>query len=166
MGPTMSLESPHQNDSGPTLTRRELLGRCGMGFGLIGLAGILADDNLLGSAASACTGSAQVPWAAGAQGSAFCRQGQAGRPSVHERWALARRHVRSQADAGEVPRQDAPGAEPPHRAQDRRGPGLSLQIQEVRPERHRGQRALRPDRRAAHRRHVHHPLDVRRRAQP
>src|SRR5208337_4369189 len=31
-----------------TLTRRELLERCGMGFGLIGLAGVLADNNLPG----------------------------------------------------------------------------------------------------------------------
>jgi len=31
-----------------TLTRRELLERCGMGFGLIGLAGVLADNDLPG----------------------------------------------------------------------------------------------------------------------
>jgi hypothetical protein len=53
---TMSHESPPWHDSGPVLTRRELLGRSGMGFGLIGLTGILAGDNLLGSAASACSG--------------------------------------------------------------------------------------------------------------
>ncbi len=39
---------PHDPQTRPDpalgLTRRELLGRCGMGFGLIGLAGVLADD--------------------------------------------------------------------------------------------------------------------------
>jgi hypothetical protein len=32
----------------PAMTRRELLQRCGMGFGLIGLAGVLADNDLPG----------------------------------------------------------------------------------------------------------------------
>ena len=39
---------PHDPRSHPDptlgLSRRELLARCGMGFGLIGLAGVLADD--------------------------------------------------------------------------------------------------------------------------
>src|SRR5262245_59638885 len=29
---------------GPVLTRRDLLGRCGMGFGLLGLAGLLSEE--------------------------------------------------------------------------------------------------------------------------
>ena len=39
---------PSQNDSAGPLNRRELLGRCGMGFGLIGLAGLMADDTAPG----------------------------------------------------------------------------------------------------------------------
>jgi hypothetical protein len=39
------------------LTRRDLLGRCGMGFGLIGLTGVLADDRSLGFASTARGGS-------------------------------------------------------------------------------------------------------------
>ena len=45
----------------------------------------------------------------------------------------------------EVPRQDPPRPQPPHRAQDRRGPGLAVRFQEIWRERHRGQRAFRPD---------------------
>ena len=45
---------PHNcDDMVRSLNRRELLGRCGMGFGLIGLAGILADDNMLVTSATA-----------------------------------------------------------------------------------------------------------------
>jgi hypothetical protein len=36
-----------------SLNRRELLGRCGMGFGLIGLAGLMADQHLLGPSSTA-----------------------------------------------------------------------------------------------------------------
>ena len=55
-------------------------------------------------------------------------QGQAGRPPVHERRAVARRHLRSQADADEISRQAAARPESPHRAQDRRGPGLAVLV--------------------------------------
>lgn len=44
------------DDVARSLNRRELLGRCGMGFGLIGLAGILADERL--PVATATAGSA------------------------------------------------------------------------------------------------------------
>ena len=53
----MSHESAFRNDSAQPLNRRELLCRSGMGFGLIGLAGVLAGDNLLGSTVSASTDS-------------------------------------------------------------------------------------------------------------
>ncbi len=49
----MSQKSPYPRNTTPTLTRRELLERCGMGFGLIGLAGVLADNDLPGLAGSA-----------------------------------------------------------------------------------------------------------------
>ena len=63
----------------------------------------------------------------------------------------------------EVQRQADP-ARPPDRAEDRRRDGLAVQVQEVRPERHRGQRPLR-QRRRVHRRHLRDPLDARRRPQ-
>jgi hypothetical protein len=44
----MPHNSPSHDDSTFALNRRELLARCGMGFGLIGLAGLIADDNVLG----------------------------------------------------------------------------------------------------------------------
>ncbi len=40
----MPLDPRSQDDPTPGLTRREVLARCGMGFGLIGLAGVLTDD--------------------------------------------------------------------------------------------------------------------------
>ena len=46
----MSHDSPLQYDPTTRLSRRELLSRCGMGFGTLGLAGILAADDRLGSA--------------------------------------------------------------------------------------------------------------------
>ncbi len=49
----MSQKSPHTPNAAHILTRRELLERCGMGFGLIGLAGVLADNDLCGRAGSA-----------------------------------------------------------------------------------------------------------------
>ncbi|MFI5454475.1 MAG: DUF1501 domain-containing protein [Isosphaerales bacterium] len=49
----MSHNAPCRHDPMFALDRRELLGRCGMGFGLIGLAGILADDDLLGLGSTA-----------------------------------------------------------------------------------------------------------------
>ena len=51
----------------------------------------------------------------------FPGQGQARHPPVHERRAVARRHVRPQAAARQVRRQAAADRQPAHRAQDRRG---------------------------------------------
>jgi hypothetical protein len=53
----MSQESSRPNDFAQSLCRRELLRRSGMGLGLIGLAGVLADDKLLGMNTSAIAGS-------------------------------------------------------------------------------------------------------------
>ena len=58
----------------------------------------------------------------------------------------------------------AGAGESAHRAQDRRGDGVSVQVQEVWPERHRGQRPVRPHGRND-RRDLRDPLDARRRAQ-
>ena len=66
-----------------------------MGFGMVGLAGVLAADDRLG------TGLEQpvvliCDWFArsdGARAASFRPESQAGRPPVHERWALAPRHI-------------------------------------------------------------------------
>ena len=44
-----------QSLTGQSTTRREMLHRCGMGFGLVGLTGLLADDDALGSENSTAT---------------------------------------------------------------------------------------------------------------
>ncbi len=49
----MNHDSHDRDNLAQSLNRRELLGRCGMGFGLIGLAGIMIDDNLLGPSGTA-----------------------------------------------------------------------------------------------------------------
>ena len=81
------------------LTRRELLRRCGMGLGAIG-----PGTTCWTAPADAAVGRGN-PLAADA--AAFSGQGQACDPSVHERRAVARRHVRPQAGVGEVRRQEA-----------------------------------------------------------
>ena len=96
----------------------------------------------------------------------FPGQGQARHPPVHERRAVARRHVRPQAGAQRsTPARRCPAA---HLATERpTGAALRLAVQvpQVRPERHRGQRAV-SARRPVDRRHRRDPLDARRRAQP
>ena len=104
----MPHHPPQPNDF--PLTRRELLRRGGMGFGLIGLAGVLADDGRWPGhrpAAATTTSTRSRPEAAALPG-----EGQAGRPPVHERRAVARRYLRPQAAAGQVPRQAAAEPEP------------------------------------------------------
>jgi hypothetical protein len=56
----MEHKARDRDDSPLSLNRRELLGRCGMGFGLIGLAGIMADDNLVGRTSEASAASPTV----------------------------------------------------------------------------------------------------------
>ena len=48
----MSHDSPPRHNPADALSRRELLGRCGMGFGMIGLAGVLAADDQIGQTAA------------------------------------------------------------------------------------------------------------------
>ena len=93
------------------------------------------------------------------------RAGQARHLPVHERRAVAGRHLRSEADAREVPRPAAAGRHRRHRAQDRRADAVAVHVQEVRPERHRGQRAV-PARRRVRRRHLRDPLDAHRHPEP
>ena len=68
-------------------------------------------------------------------------QSEARHLSVHGRRAVAARHVRSQAGAGEVGRPAAGRRRSAHRAIHRRPAAVAVQVLEVRPERHRGQRA-------------------------
>jgi Protein of unknown function (DUF1501) len=56
----MEHKARDRDDSPLSLNRRELLERCGMGFGLIGLAGIMADDNLVGRTSKASAASPTV----------------------------------------------------------------------------------------------------------
>ena len=102
----------------------------------------------------------------GATAAALSRPGQAGRPPVHERRAVARRHVRPQAAARQVPRQAAARAQPAHRAQDRRGDALAVQVPASTARAASRSASCSPQTAAAHRRHLRHPLDARRRAQP
>jgi hypothetical protein len=53
----MSHDSSPDSDPSLALTRRDLLGRCGMGFGMIGLAGVLSDDRSPGLVSAAGAGS-------------------------------------------------------------------------------------------------------------
>ena len=70
--------------------------------------------------------------------------GQARHLPVHERRPVARRHLRPQAGAGEIrtaKRRAGTTASRPS-AQRRQADAVAVQVSEVRPERHRGQRAL------------------------
>ena len=154
------------------LTRRELLCRSGMGFGAMALGSLLTETGFLGATARAAdqTGGSSKSSAVGSVNPLLPKlpplpgAREAGGPPVHERRTVACGHVRPQADAHEVPRQ-AGADELAHRAQDRRGVSLTLHVQEVWTERHRGQRDLRPHR-GDDRRHLRRPVDARRRAQP
>src|SRR5690606_29929554 len=86
-------------------------------------------------------------------------------PLVHEWWSVTRGYVRPQANFGEVRRSAFTLFESRHRATDRRGIALAIQVSKVWREWHRGERAL-PARRPVHRRHRRGSLDARRRAEP
>ena len=57
----MPRDSSSDHDPTLTVTRRALLGRCGMGFGMIGLAGVLSDDRSPSWVAEARAGSPAPP---------------------------------------------------------------------------------------------------------
>ena len=159
----------HRYDSG-AMTRREALCQAGTGLGMLGLFGLLGDCGYLGTAAQGRRSPAagrRSPLMRGslyAAAAALPGQGEARHPHLPERRAVAGRHVRPQAAAQEVRRQDAAAGEPDDRAEDRGGPAVAVSVPEVRPERHRGQRDLRQDGRA-HRRHLRDPLDAGQHAQ-
>ena len=89
------------------------------------------------------------------------RQGQARHLPVHERRAVAGRQLRSEADAGQVPRPAAARRRGGDRAQDRRADAVAVRVLALRQERARGQRAV-PARRRLRRRHLRDPVDAHR----
>ena len=107
----MSHHAPRLEDL--VMTRRELLSRSGMGMGALALGQPAGRDRAArpGRRADAADGgpvgrsARSAAQSALAQAAALPGPGQAGGPPVHERRAVARRHVRPQADAHEVPRQ-------------------------------------------------------------
>ena len=144
------------------LTRRELLQRCGMGMGAWRSGSILGST---GIARRRRQGRRGIQSAA-AEEAAVRRQGQARHPPVHERRAVARRHVRPQAAARQVRRQAAADGEParpsarPARRCRRRSSSRSTARAAS-----RSASSFAHDGRA-HRRHLRDPLDARRRAEP
>ena len=110
------------------------LRRSGMGFGSLALAPLLAGVGRLRPR--------EVAKSARAQGGPLSGQGQARHPPVHERRAVARRHVRSQAGADEVRRPRAADANLPTERKTGAALPSPFKFQQVRPERHRSQRAV------------------------
>ena len=94
---------------------------------------------------------------AGRPGPALSGQGQTRHSSLHERRAVPRRHVRSQAVAGQICRQ---GSAVPSfdRTQDRHGLPFAVCVSEIWPERDRSQRDLSAHG-PLHRRHYGRPFD-------
>ena len=142
------------------LTRRELLRRSGMGLGSLALGTLLSEA---GGLARAATGSTTTPLARTA--AALRAQGQAGHPPVHERRAVAGRHVRPQARADEVRGQAAPDANLRTERKTGAAFGSPFKFKKY------GQSGIEVSELFAHdgrarRRHLRDPLDARRRAEP
>ena len=87
------------------VSRRQMLARCGAGFGMIGLAGALCGR---------CAGCRS----AGGQDAAPSGEGEAHHPSLHERRAVAGRYLRSQAGPGANSRASARPASPVYRTEN------------------------------------------------
>ena len=148
--------------SATPLSRRAMLERSGFRLGMLGLASLLsADGRLVGHVRGA--ESYTNPMAS--QAAAVAGQGEACDSPVHEWRSVASRHVRSQAIAQRIRRQNPAARKPEDRAQNRGRVSLAIQIQEVRPKRHRGERDFLATWRVD-RRHLRHPLDACRRAEP
>ena len=156
MGPRAAVEV-HLDAAPLTSTGRRhrhpsrLALRSGMGMGALALGSLMAEAGCWAASLPAPSrGNAR--WAVHSSISANnpllpkappLRAGQAGRPPVHERRPVARRYLRPQAGCWTGIHGKPVPDEPAHRAQDRRGNGVAVQVPEVRPERHRGQRPVR-----------------------
>ena len=115
------------------LTRRDLLTRCGTGFGALALGGLMSQLGLTQAAPLNPLTPKQphFPGKAKRVIHLFMNGGPSHVDTFDPKPALA-----------QVRRQAAAACEPPHRTQDRRRVPVAVQVPEVRPERHRGQRAL------------------------
>ncbi len=141
------------------LSRREMLTRCGVGMGMLGL---IPTHGRVGVADRAREGRGEP---ARTQEAALPGEGEARHPHLRQRRAESGRYVRPKPALDEVRGQDAADRQPQHRTQDRCGVPVAVQVREARPVRAGGERTLR-EHREAHRRYLRHPLDVRGRAEP
>ena len=145
----MSHDSPRLEDV--IVTRRELLNRSGMGMGALAFGSLLADDGLLGGPARADSVATVAP---SSPGGAIAANPLL--PRIPPLQARAKRVVHLFMNGGpshvdtfdpkpmlDAAQRQAGAGQSPHRAQDRRGHGVAVPVPEVRPERHRGQRAVR-----------------------
>ena len=135
-------------------SRRDLLTRCGAGFGMIGLANVLAAD-------------APAPNPARAEAAAPSGQGEAHHPSVHERRPVAGRYLRSQAGPGAVSPGQRPASIAGYRTENATGGLMPSPFKFPRC----GQSGLPiseifPQRRQVRGRSLRHPLDAHRHPQP
>ncbi|MFO0888521.1 MAG: DUF4058 family protein [Isosphaeraceae bacterium] len=150
------------------LSRRDLLGRLGMGFGMAGLAGVPQDEGrLVLSSARAETATASSPSLNPLAPRSPQFPGRA-RQVVH----LFMNGGPSQVDTfdpagpGEVSRQAPAELNLRTERKTERCDGLAVFVPPLRAERAGGQRAVRSDRGRPRRRPLRDPLDGRRRAQP
>ena len=149
--------APHK--SRQPITRRDALCRIGNGFGMLAFAGLVGESIARAAGPFAQDGGLdprKLDHPARAKRVIFLFMNGG---------LVAGRQLRSQADARQVPRPAAARRHDRHRAQDRRADAVAVHVQEVRQERHRGQRAV-PARRRVRRRHLLHPLDVHRHPEP
>ena len=147
----------------PGLTRRDMLLRCGNGFGALAAAALLRQPALRRpkrGGLSAETADRAVKFEpAGAAAAAFPGEGPQRHLPVHGRRAVAGRHVRSQAAPRPRARPADQGQDAPDAVQQRRQRArLPLEVPPVRRERHPGQRPV-PARRPVRRRPGDRPLD-------
>ena len=126
-----AMTPPIAGPDSPSCSRRQVLGTVANGFGLLGLAGLLAEARPVSRrGASPSVEPARRPAAAPR------RQGQAGHLHLPERRPVARRPARPQGPPGRRPRQAAALREAQAGADDHREPdGLPLPVRPARPSR-------------------------------
>ena len=119
------------------LSRRSMLQRCGMGLGMLGLAGVLDDEGLL--AADALADRALNPMAP--QRPHFAPKAKRGDLALHQRWAQPHRYLGPQARTRETPRSGTRGIRQVHRLlleRSRRIDEVAVPVFTARPERQDG----------------------------
>ena len=136
------------------MTRREVLRMMGAGFGTLGLSDLLRSQRSAGSPL-------------GAEAAAFPAKGEA-RHLLCSSTAGRRRSTRSTPSrcSTKYHGKPVPSGNLQDRAQDRQPAEIAFRVQEVRQERHRGQRDFSASIGELHRRLLRHPLDVHGPAEP